>query len=127
MERQILFLKFCMPLQWGLLGFMCMAMVLPPLLAVFMLLGWLFASVSGLTVVLVLLWVVLMAKVLHLWRNLLRRSISLARWCLSFLDAVAMFTLVYVRSLPARSIVWHGQRYVVGHCGKVLRIERRFE
>lgn len=127
MERQVLFLKFCMPLQWGLLGFMCMAMVLPPLLAVFMLLGWLFASVSGLTVVLVLLWVVLMAKVLHLWRNLLRRSISLARWCLSFLDAVAMFTLVYVRSLPARSIVWHGQRYVVGHCGKVLRIERRFE
>lgn len=126
MDRQVLFLKFCMPLQWGLLGFMGIAMAVPPLLAIFILLGGLFNVSSALAVLLVMLWVILLAKVLHLWRGLLRHSISFSKWFLSFLDAVVMFVLVYVHSLTAKSIVWHGQRYVVGRCGRVIRIERKF-
>lgn len=126
MDRQVLFLKFCMPLQWGLLGFMGIAMAVPPLLAIFILLGGLFNVSSALAVLLVVLWVILLAKVLHLWRGLLRHSISFSKWFLSFLDAVVMFVLVYVHSLTAKSIVWHGQRYVVGRCGRVIRIERKF-
>lgn len=125
MDRQVLFLKFCMPLQWGLLGFMAIAMAVPPLMAIVILLGGLFNVSSALAVLLVVLWVVLLAKVLHLWRGLLRHSISFSRWFLSFLDAVIMFVLVYVHSLTAKSIVWHGQRYVVGRCGKVIRIEHK--
>lgn len=126
MDRQVLFLKFCMPLQWGLLGFMCIAMAVPPLMGILILLGGLFNVSSALAVLLVVLWVILLAKVLHLWRGLLRHSISFSRWFLSFLDAVVMFVLVYAHSLTAKSIVWHGQRYVVGRCGRVIRVERKF-
>ncbi len=126
MDRQVLFLKFCMPLQWGLLGFMCIAMAVPPLMGILILLGGLFNVSSALAVLLVVLWVILLAKVLHLWRGLLRHSISFSRWFLSFLDAVVMFVLVYVHSLTAKSIIWHGQRYVVGRCGRVIRVERKF-
>lgn len=125
MDRQVLFLKFCMPLQWGLLGFMCIAMAVPPLMGMLFLLGGLFNVTSALTASLVVLWVILLAIVLYMWRGLLRHSISFGRWFLSFMDAVAMFVLVYVRSLTAKSIVWHGKRYVVGRCGKVIRIERK--
>ena len=105
MDRQVLFLKFCMPLQWGLLGFMCIAMAVPPLMGILILLGGLFNVSSALAVLLVVLWVILLAKVLHLWRGLLRHSISFSRWFLSFLDAVVMFVLVYAHSLTAKSIV----------------------
>lgn len=126
MDRQVLFLKFCMPMQWVLLGFMGIVMAVPPLTAVFILLGGLLHLSSGPAVLLALLWVALLAVILHLWRGLLRHSISFVRWFLSFFDAVAMFALVYIRSLPARSIVWHGLRYVVGRGGTVRRVERLF-
>ena len=75
---------------------------------------------------LALLWIALLSVILHLWRGLLRHSISFVRWFLSFFDAVAMFVLVYIHSLSARSIVWHGLRYVVGRGGTVRRVERLF-
>ena len=126
MDRQVLFLKFCMPMQWILLGFMAFVMAVPPLAAVFILLGGLLHISSGPAVLLALLWIVLLSVILHSWRGLLRHSISFVRWFLSFFDAVAMFAVVYIRSIPARSIVWHGLRYVVGRGGTVRRVERLF-
>ena len=124
MDRQVLFLKFCMPGQWKLLGLMCVMMALPMVCAGLALLGWVVGVGSGAGVLLAIFWLAALVSALHLWRGLLSKPVPLWRWCLAFADAVRMFTAVYWQSLKAWSIVWHGIRYEVGKGGVVLRSER---
>lgn len=124
MERQVLFLKFCMPGQWRLLGLMCFMMVVPMVCAPLALLGGLIGLGSGADVLLALFWLAAVLSALYLWRGLLGKPVVLWRWFLALADAVRMFTLVYWRSLRTWDILWHGTRYEVGRGGVVLRSER---
>ena len=124
MDRQVLFLKFCMPGQWLLLGLLCAMMAVPMLCAALALLGGLLHLGGGAGVLLSLFWLAGMTSALNLWRALLPRPVPLWRWCLGFAEAVRMFTLVYLDSIRAHGLLWHGIRYEVGRGGVVLRMER---
>ena len=125
MDRQVLFLKFCMPGQWILLGGLCAMMLTPILCAAVSLLGGLVHLGSGAGVLLSLLWLAGILFDLHLWRGMLSRPVSLWPWFLAFVEAAAMFAWVYLDSLRARALSWHGIRYDVGRGGRVLRTDRR--
>lgn len=128
LDRQVLFLKFCIPPQWWLLGVLALCMTLPPLASAFAVLGSLFGLMppSG-------AWLTL-GGVLHLglllwllmgWRELTGQAPApLYRWVSGFALACAMFARVYLRTLTAKSIDWHGFRYHVGKQGRVERRER---
>jgi len=124
MDRQVLFLKFCMPGQWKLLGLMCVMMIVPMLCAVLAILGWVVNVGGGAGVLLAIFWLAALISALHAWRCLLSKPVSLWRWFRAFVDAVCMFASVYRHSLNAWTIVWHGVRYEVGKGGVVLRSER---
>ena len=110
MDRQVLFLKFCMPGQWKLLGLMCVMMALPMVCAGLALLGWLVSVGSGAGVLLAVFWLAALVSALHLWRGLLSKPVPLLGWCLAFVDAVRLFTSVFWQSLRAWSSEWHGIR-----------------
>ena len=82
MDRQVLFLKFCMPGQWKLLGLMCVMMALPMVCAALAFLGWIVNVGSGAGVLLGLFWLAAMVSALHLWRGLLAKPVPLWRWCM---------------------------------------------
>lgn len=124
MERQVLFLKFCMPGQWKLLGLMCVMMAVPMLCALLAFIGGLLGIGSGAGVLLALFWLAAVISALYLWRGLVAKPASLWRWFRALVDGVRMFTVVYWRSIKACDLLWHGTRYEVGHGGVVLRSER---
>ena len=125
MERQVLFLKFCIPGQWLLLGVLAVLMAVPPLGAALALLGGLLGLGNGAAVLLALLWLAALAAALGPWRAFLPRSVPLGRWLWAFVCAVGMFVLVYLRTIPAREIVWRNTAYTVGQGGTVLGVRRR--
>lgn len=125
MERQVLFLKFCIPGQWLLLGVLAVLMAVPPLGAALALLGGLLGLGNGAAVLLALLWLAALAAALGRWRAFLPRSVPLGRWLWAFVCAVGMFILVYLRTIPAREIVWRDTAYTVGQGGTVLGVRRR--
>ncbi|MBQ7584685.1 MAG: glycosyltransferase, partial [Desulfovibrionaceae bacterium] len=119
MERKILFPRYCVPLQWWLLGVMLMLMLMPPLL--------IFEDL------------VLVLKQGHLLRALLpcgffvlyfgliwRLSSYLAWYCskLKFIGAffLALWTFLreYIGTFWSQNIYWQGILYKVGRGGIVL-------
>ena len=127
MDRQVLFLKFCVPAQWWLLGLLAFVMTLPPVVSAFAVLGgatgvmpargaWL--TLGGAIHLGVLGWAMLG------WRELSPRPVAALAWLKGFALASGMFARVYVDSLRADSILWHGIRYFVGKEGAVQRMER---
>lgn len=125
MDRQVLFLKFCVPSQWLLLGLLPLVMILPPLLAVGAVIGMLCGVVSpaaGLPALGLLLWLVVL---LHGWRGQICAPGSLWRWLAAYALSAALFAEVYLRTIPARGILWHGIWYRVGRGGRVLEMRRQ--
>lgn len=132
MERQVLFLKFCVPVQWWLLGVLCVIMTVPPVLsALFVLAGMLgmlpptaaWLTLGGLTHWIVLIWVMLG------WRHLQPgtppfRLVNARAWLTAFALACGMFATVYVTTFRRWTLSWHGIRYHVGKGGRVMDIEQ---
>lgn len=124
MDRQVLFLKFCVRQQWYLLGGLCAVMALPPLFTVLSLLALLFGGGSlGCTSV-AFLYLITLAAAMGQWRVLMHSSYSLWRWMLAFGASAFMFANVYVRSLRASGLLWHGIWYEVGPGGSVRGMRR---
>lgn len=124
MDRQVLFLKFCVPSQWLLLGLLPLVMMAPPLLAVAAVIGMacgVFSAGTGLPALVLLLWLLLL---LHGWRCQIGAPGALWRWLAAFALSAALFAEVYLRTIPARGILWHGIRYRVGRGGRVLEMRR---
>lgn len=125
MDRQVLFLKFCVPGQWWLLGLFAALMCLPTLGSVSLLLG-------GATHMVKAPWLVLVAAA-HLavlssvvlgWRELVNGAPAPWRWLAGFGLGVGMFTFVYVQSIRATGLLWHGIWYRVGKGGRVEDMRR---
>ena len=120
MERQVLFLKFCMPGQWLLLGFFCIMMTVPLLFAGLALLGWLLHLGGGGGALLAVFWLAGMGGALYLWRDISGNTVlPLWRWFRAFVDAVCMFAPVYTHTIQATQLLWHSIRYTVGRGGVV--------
>ena len=120
MDRQVLFLKFCIPSQWVLLGVFALLMCLTPLYSLFLLtgragfLGWLLAAahIGSLT------------AIIARWREFLPEGAPLGVWLRAFAASVGMFACVFLRTVPAAGILWHGIYYAVGYGGRVRHVRR---
>lgn len=116
MERQILFLKFCVPVQWLGLGCFAAIMLLTPLQALFFLTGMAGKVMGGLAFV----YLAALAAVLAKWRDFLPEGSPLLQWISAFATATGMFFLTFCDTVFARGILWHGIYYTVGRGGKVI-------
>ncbi|MDD2966949.1 MAG: glycosyltransferase [Desulfovibrionaceae bacterium] len=124
MDRQILFLKFCVPSQWLLLGLFAAIMSLTPLTALYSLPAALFGLHCAVPWWLGLLYCAVLAAVVARWREFLPEGCRLGSWLAAFAAACAQFVLVFVRTALARGIVWHGIDYTVGRGGAVRAMRR---
>ncbi len=120
MERQILFLKFCIPVQWRLLGVLVVCMAFPPLFATLAFLGGFLGIGTGSAVALSLCWLACFWCEMTYLRRLLEKNASPLRFVGSFLLACGMFAKVYMGTIRAHSILWQGKKYHVGERGKVV-------
>ena len=125
MDRQVLFLKFCVPSQWLLLGVLPLVMILPPLLAVGAVIGLFCGMFSPATGLLALVLLLCLLLLLHGWRCQICAPGSLWRWLAAYALSAALFAEVYLRTIPARGILWHGIWYRVGRGGRVLEMRRQ--
>ena len=127
MERQVLFLKFCVPGQWWLLGLFAALVSLPTLgSALVLLLGALNALAPHQTwlVFLACAHLLLLSGIVLGWRELLPRAVPALAWMKGFVLGMGLFARTYVTSIRATGILWHGIWYEVGKGGRVLKLRR---
>lgn len=124
LERQVLFLKFCLPGQWVGLGLYCALMIIPPIWCGMSIFWGILGLGSNLAPFLALCWLCLAAWAIGQWRVFLPSRLSLSSWLWAFLASCGMFALAYMRSISADSIIWNNIVYKVGPKGDVLEIQR---
>ncbi len=126
LERQILFLKFCVPAQWVPLGaVLCWLGVVPPLaLGVF--LAWCAGCLSGAGwPVAVAIYLATTGAALARLRPLMPRHVRLVRLVGAFWLTSLTACSTFLKTVPARGILWHGIWYRVGRAGRVLSVDRK--
>lgn len=126
MDRQVLFLKFCIPLQWYVLGIFAVWMALTPVISCFMLLGGLsniLPFAAAWLVFAALAHVLILAFTVLGWRSLTPNAAPARAWLTAFALAIGMFARVYADSIRAKGILWHGVYYTVGKGGVVHNIQ----
>ncbi len=125
LERQILFLKFCVPSQWYQLGLVLFLMALAPTLALVAFLGWIFGAFGLVALGGAGLSLAATAWTLARLRPLLARHVPILRLMGAFwLTCFGAFSL-YLKTVPATGILWHGIWYEVGPGGRVRQIQRK--
>lgn len=125
LERQVLFLKFCLPGQWLALGLVCLLMTLPPAWCILTLLRGILGLGDNMAPFLALLWLGSIWYVLSGWRRFLPQKPAISRWILAFFCSVFLFAAVYGGTIFQRALLWHNILYRVGKGGKVLNLERQ--
>lgn len=125
MDRQILFLKFCIPYQWVLLGVLACLMLLPVLWAVLAVLGVLLGKLSFGWLVGVLIYAAALALVLRSWAHFQEAVFPVWRWMIAFCASACMFVWVYLGTILAEGVLWQGIWYEVGRQGRVIRMRRQ--
>lgn len=124
-DRQILFLKFCVPAQWVLLGIFSFIVFLAPFMSVIALLGLVVAHPSGLMLALTFLYLGLAAVASARLRPLVSRHIPMVRWYGCFLLLCVLFFVSFLSTVRKSGILWHGIWYEVRRGGRVESITRR--
>ena len=124
-DRQILFLKFCIPCQWVLLGVLACLMLLPVLWAVLALLGVLLGKLSFGWLLGVLAYAAALALVLRGWARFQESVFPVWRWMVAFCASACMFVWVYLGTILAEGVLWQGIWYEVGRQGRIIRMRRQ--
>lgn len=122
LDRQVLFLKFCIPGQWRQLGLLAALMALPPLLALLTFIAGFVNIGEGQAMIVALVWLAGILVALGPWRAFLGRPVGMARWLQAFFLAAFAFAHVYARSIKANGILWGKRFYTVGDGGKVIAV-----
>lgn len=122
MDRQILFLKFCIPAQWLLLGVFAMLMFFPLLGSAIVLSGIWLGILSAWYYGPLITHVVLLFGILYGWRECLPRPVPILPWFAAFVLSMYQFLRVYIGTISAKSIVWNNIEYQVGKDGEVLSV-----
>lgn len=125
LERQILFLKFCIPVQWGLLGFISLLLFLPVAWGLWACAEGILGDGGGMAPFLALCFFCALAWALGSWRAFFPAPPPLGRWLVAFICASFMFVVVYANTLFAHTLLWQNIIYRVGKGGKVLGMERQ--
>lgn len=125
MDRQILFLKFCIPAQWLLLGVFAMLMFFPLLGSAIVLSGIWLGMLSAWYYGPLITHLVLLVAILLGWRECLPRPVPMVLWFAAFVLSMYQFLRVYVGTIRADSIAWSDFVYRVGKGGTVLSIHKK--
>ncbi|MEG2172930.1 MAG: glycosyltransferase [Desulfovibrionaceae bacterium] len=125
MNRQVLFLKFCIPQQWMLLGVFALLLSLPLLGSAIVLTGIWCGLLSKWFYGPLITHVVLLVGILWGWRECLPRPVPMVPWFTAFVLSMYLFLRVYVGTIRAKGILWNNIDYRVAKGGKVLSITPR--
>lgn len=125
LERQVLFLKFCIRPQWLALGALSCFMLAPVLWGAIAITGGLFNFGNATAAFLALFWILLLAWALLSWTGSLPGNIPFWRWLPAFFIAVCMFAKVWLTTVRSNSMLWHNVEYLVAPGGKVEEILRK--
>ncbi|MBQ7456891.1 MAG: glycosyltransferase [Desulfovibrio sp.] len=118
MERQILFPRFCVPLQWWLLGLMLFLFIMPPFIWIEDI--WIHVSQGHFWgLVAPILWIGAFLGLVGCLRQFLPKPVGFWQWQRAFVCALLTFCTVYLGTIGSRGIVWHGKAYKVGKGGIV--------
>ncbi|MBR4741786.1 MAG: glycosyltransferase [Desulfovibrio sp.] len=120
MERQILFPRFCVPGQWWLLGLLLALFFFPTF---FCLEDFFLELQKGLSwrLLFPVLWFVAFLVLILRLKPYVQAKVSIYRFLGAFFLALWTFLRVYLGTIGAKTIVWHGKVYLVGRGGVVLR------
>ncbi|MCR4666829.1 MAG: glycosyltransferase family 2 protein [Desulfovibrio sp.] len=124
MERQILFPRFCVPVQWFLLGVMLALFFLPPFLC-FEDLCLAVRHASFSLALFPLFWLAALFFLVLFLRRFLPVQVAPLQWLAAFFLALITFLRVYLGTIGAHEIAWHGYVYTVEKGGIVLTKSRR--
>ncbi len=127
MQRQVLFLKFCVISQWFLLGVFALLMTLPVAISCLYIIGGLTNILpisAGWGTLLACMHLGLLASIVLRWRELTPRKAPAFAWLKAFFLSSGMFLKVYINTLQAWHINWHGYRYDVQKGGKVRHMKK---
>jgi hypothetical protein len=127
-DRQILFLKFCTPAMWYLMGLGLLLLFAPTLCSLALLVFWpVLGCVPG--------WSALAAAahlIFLLFFALGLRDFSVRRapapvWLYAFALNYWLLGWVYVRSIACRHLRWHDTTYRVGAGGRVISLDKQIK
>lgn len=124
LDRQILFLKFCVRPQWWLLGLVVLFMAVMPTICFIGFFGSLFGLFGFGTFFASGVYLLATAVALSAIRPLLPRHVPLIRWMGAFWVTCFCAAGIWLKTLTATGILWHGIWYEVGPNGKVWQITR---
>ena len=124
-ERQILFLKFCTPAMWRLVGLGLLLLFVPTLYSLLLLAFWpLFGCVpawSALTAAAHLMFLLYFALALQ---DFSVRRAPVPAWLHAFALNYWLLGRVYARSIACRHLRWHDTTYHVGAGGRVISLDK---
>lgn len=124
LNRQILFLEFCMPGQWLALGVVCCLMLVPPIWFICACLDGMANIGDGTGPFLALCWLCCVGWIIGSWRRFVAASPPISRWLSAFFCACVMFACVYISTFGKHKILWNGILYHVGKNGRVTSLNR---
>ncbi len=127
LQRQILFLKFCMKTHWYLLGFFAFLIVLPVVVSCLFIVGGalnLFSVSMGHYSFFGMAHMVILSLIVLGWRELITPTAPLLAWLKAFFAGSGVFLLLFLGTITKWSIDWHGIRYNVEKGGKVRHIQK---
>ncbi len=127
MQRQILFLKFCIMPQWYLLGFFICLITLPIVISCLCIVGGVVNIPDSLLAwhtLLASIHLAFVAYIILIWRRFTPYAAPTWAWLKAFLLACALLLKVYFSTIKMWHIDWHGIRYSVKKGGKVCRMKK---
>lgn len=123
LERQILFLKFCMHGQWLALCVVSLLLLVPPVWAIWAMFAGILGLGNATAPFLALCWLCLCCWFIGDWRRFLQRPVAPSRWLIAFFCAIVMFAATCAKTLFKQDIIWQNIKYSVGKGGRVKKIE----
>ncbi len=129
MQRQVLFLKFCIIPQWYALGIFASLMALPIFISCLLILGGVTNILPfsyGWYTILACIHLAIVTSIILRWREFTPYTAPAMAWIKAFLLACTVLLKVYLTTTKMWHIDWHGIRYYVKKGGKVCRIKKLY-
>lgn len=127
LTRQLLYLKFCLPLDWLVSTLAVFVLSAPPALAAVAVLGGIVGLVSGGAAVGALAYAAAFLGLGLAFRTLCPRPVGLLPWLRGYAATFLMLGWCFGRTFATNTMSWRGIDYKVGWKGVVQAIIRRPE
>jgi hypothetical protein len=125
-DRQILFLKFCTPAMWRLLGLGLLLLFAPTLCSLALLAFWpISACVPAWSVPVAAAHVAFLLYFALTLRDFSARRAPPIAWLRAFALNYWLLGWVFARSMACQHLRWHDMTYHVGAGGRVLSLDKQ--